>query len=259
MENKDFESLRYAVILLEKDDLVAKMDRAIGGNIKKGLEYLPKSWNNTVGFITTKSLNRAMEAALFTMDGRPSTKSSNGLHKLAVAFSGAVGGVFGIGSIAIELPISTTIMLRSIADIARSEGEQIGNYDTKLACLEVFAMGGHQDGALQSNYYSIRGALSGAVSEAARYLARGGLIGKGEGPIIIKFISRIAERFGTQVSEKAAAIAVPVIGAATGAAINTLFIHHFQNKAHGHFIVRRLESRYGKNEVRQIYETLSDI
>lgn len=259
MDKKDFESLKYAIILLEKDDLVAKIDRAIGGNIKRGIKYLPKSWNNAVGFLTTKSLGRAMEAALFTMNRHSSKKSSNGLHKFAAAFSGAVGGAFGIGSIAVELPISTTIMLRSIADIARSEGEQIGNDGTKLACLEVFAMGGHQDDDLQPNYYRIRGALSGAVSEAARYLARGGLIGKGEGPIIIKFISRIAERFGTQVSEKAAAIAIPVIGAAAGAVINTVFIHHFQNKAHGHFIVRRLENRYGENEVRKIYETLSDI
>ncbi len=256
MENKDFESLKYARALLEKDDLADKLNRAISGNIKKGLEYLPRSWNNNVISVTNKALNQAMEAALSTMDGSSSKKSSNRLHKFAVAFSGAVGGTFGIGSMVIELPISTTIMLRSIADIARSEGEQTNNGDTKLACLSVFAMGGHQDGDSRSDYYNVRGVLSGAISEAARYLSRGGLV-KGEGPIIVKFISQIAERFGVQVSEKAAAVAIPVIGAVTGAAINTIFIDHFQNKARGHFIIRRLEKRYDKDGIKQIYESLN--
>jgi hypothetical protein len=42
-----------------------------------------------------------------------------------VATTGGVGGLFGLPALAIELPISTTIMLRSIADIARSEDEDI--------------------------------------------------------------------------------------------------------------------------------------
>ena len=39
------------------------------------------------------------------------------------AASGAAGGAFGLASLPVELPVSTTIMLRSIADIARAEGE----------------------------------------------------------------------------------------------------------------------------------------
>src|SRR3712207_7386206 len=35
--------------------------------------------------------------------------------------------------------------------------------------------------------------------------------------------------------------AVPVLGAISGAAVNTLFIDHFQSLAQGHFTVRRLE------------------
>ena len=51
-----------------------------------------------------------------------------------------------------------------------------------------------------------------------------------------------------------AAQAVPVIGAAGGALINTLFMDHFQDMAHGHFTVRRLERKYGEEVVKLAYE-----
>ena len=48
-------------------------------------------------------------------------------------------------------------------------------------------------------------------------------------------------------------LVVPAIGAAGGAIINTLFIDHFQDMAHGHFIVRRLERKYGEAIVKEKY------
>jgi hypothetical protein len=59
------------------------------------------------------------------------------------------------------------------------------------------------------------------------------------------------------VSEQAAAKAVPVVGAAGGAVINVLFMDHFQDMARGHFIVRRLEARYGSSIVQRAYESLA--
>ncbi len=58
------------------------------------------------------------------------------------------------------------------------------------------------------------------------------------------------------MSEKAAAQAVPLIGAAGGALINTIFIDHFQNMARGHFIIRRLERLYDQGIIRQEYDNL---
>jgi hypothetical protein len=42
------------------------------------------------------------------------------LHKALATASGAAGGAFGLAALPFELPVSTIIMLRSIADIARS-------------------------------------------------------------------------------------------------------------------------------------------
>jgi hypothetical protein len=58
------------------------------------------------------------------------------------------------------------------------------------------------------------------------------------------------------VSEKAAAQAIPAIGAAGGAIVNTLFIDHFQDMARGHFIVRRLERKYGEAIVEKTYRSV---
>jgi hypothetical protein len=51
---------------------------------------------------------------------------------------------------------------------------------------------------------------------------------------------------------------VPAIGAAGGAAINLVFINHFQDMARGHFTVRRLERKYGAEVVREEYSRLKD-
>jgi hypothetical protein len=47
---------------------------------------------------------------------------------------------------------------------------------------------------------------------------------------------------------------IPLIGAASAATINVVFINHFQEMARGHFVVRRLERKYGKELVKANYE-----
>ncbi len=105
----------------------------------------------------------------------------------------------------------------------------------------------------ESAYFLMRGALAKSVSEAAGYIAQRGLVEEGA-PAIVRLIAQLATRFGVNVSEKVAAQAVPVIGAAGGMVINVLFIDHFQEMARGHFIVRRLERTYDPQLVRGEYE-----
>ena len=58
------------------------------------------------------------------------------------------------------------------------------------------------------------------------------------------------------VTQKLTAQAVPLIGALGGAAVNYAFIDHFQDVARAHFVVRKLERRYGVDTVREAYERL---
>ena len=122
----------------------------------------------------------------------------------------------------------------------------------------MFALGSPKDArddAAESGYFAARSALATAVTEASRHLAQKGLA-KGGGPPLVRLISLIGARFGIVVSQKTAAQLVPVIGAAGGALINTIFIGHYQDMARGHFIVRRLEKIHGAEPVRIAYEGL---
>jgi hypothetical protein len=259
---EELEELRQAKFLLENPGLAAKLASYVGSPVEKGMKMLPKRWQAGVHSATEKALMKALDVAVRSLANRSGTRTGKGAqnaaHRFAVATSGAVGGAFGLIALGVELPISTTIILRSIADIAASEGEDPRHIDTKLACLVVFALGSPtdaRDNAAESGYFAARSALATAVTEASKHLAQKGLA-KGGGPALVRLVSLIAARFGVVVSEKTAAQLVPVIGAAGGALINTLFIAHYQDMARGHFIVRRLEKIHGAQPVRLAYEKL---
>jgi len=258
LNKADQQHLALAVDLLENPSFAAKVTNLIGAPVEKAITMLPDGLSEKLLSSTQKALSKALDLAVSSLDERYRGEPANGAHRVLTTVSGAIGGALGLMALTVELPISTTLMLRSIADIARSEGEQITDVHTKLACLEVFAMGGtsQADDGAETGYFAVRAALAGAMTEAAKYLAEHGLAGSGA-PALVRFLSKIASRYSIQVSEKAAAQAIPLLGAAGGATINLLFMDHFQNMARGHFIVRRLERVHGKEPVQEAYRQLA--
>ena len=256
-QKADMKDLKRAKKLLEKPGISARILNTLGNSIKVVFKIFPDKVNASIGKMTQTALSKTIHAAALTMKDRPGDKSSNIWHKLAVASTGGFCGFFGLPVLFIELPISTTIMLRSIADIARSEGESINTIDAKIACVEVFALGGPRtsDDASESGYFAIRAALAQSVSKASQYIAEKGLA-KESAPALVRFIMQIADRFSIRISTKAAAQAVPTIGAVGGALINMMFITHYQSIARGHFIIRRLERKYGRDVIRVAYKNI---
>lgn len=253
---EDMEELRAAKRILENPGITAKLTNLVGTPIEKGLVLLPGDWQNKVSVATRDALMTALKCALLTM-GSGTKEAYPRWHKFAAALSGGIGGAFGLPALMVELPVSTTIMLRSIADIGRSHGEVLSTAQAQIACLEVFALGGpsRQDDATESGYFAVRTALARAVTEASKYLAEKTVVEEAA-PALVRLIAIIAARFQVQVSEKAAAMAVPIIGAIGGGGINLLFIDHFQDMSRGHFVVRKLERKYDQKLVRDTYESL---
>src|SRR5262249_8123008 len=126
----------------------------------------------------------------------------------------SVGGAFGLASLPIELPLSTIIMLRSIAEIARGEGEDLSDPEAALSCVQVFALGGRPGSAdaSESGYFAVRGILAKSVTQAARFVVERGVVEEG-GPVLVRFITQVASRFGLVVTQKLAAQAIPLVGA----------------------------------------------
>jgi hypothetical protein len=256
----EFDDLRLAARCLEGRSFAARAAALLGRQVEALTRSLPASLRRLAGRAAETALTGALRVALRTIDPARPPKAARGAHKAAAAASGAIGGAFGLASTAIELPISTTILMRSIIQIAREEGEDPSSPEGALACLEVFALGDEPgEAAFESGYFAVRGALARSVAESARYLAGHGVAGvAGEAaPALARLTGQIAARFGLAVSEKFAAQAVPVIGAIGGAAVNLAFAEHFQTLARGHFIIRRLERRHGSEAVRLEYRRLT--
>jgi len=252
-----FVELRHAKEALESPRFAIQVVNFIGVPVEQGIAHLPPNWRDKILSISRAALERAADIALWSVDPTSPRKANDLLHKLVVTGTGAAGGAFGLSALALELPLSTTVMLRSIADIARAEGEDLRTTDAKLACLSVFALGGRapSDDQTESAYYIARLSLANAISEAAHHLMSKNAV-KGAAPQLIGLIQRIAARFSLQVSEKTAAQAIPVIGAAGGAVLNWLFISHYQQMAKGHFTIRRLERIYPPALVEARYRQL---
>lgn len=269
-DNKiDYADLKRAVDLLETPSITARISDIIGSPIEFLVTKLPKSTSKKINKVVVAALHKSATAAFRSLDNKPGKESSTKLNKLYAAASGAIGGAFGFLALGIELPIATTIMMRAVADVARSEGFDLEDFDTKQACLEVFALGGTSSGddSTEVGYYITRGfttetmrVLSKELAEIASKQATSGLqkfTTEQSGKWLAILIEKVATRFGIVVTEKFAAQAVPIIGAATGATINMLFTNFYQDMARGHFIVKRLEKTYGIDRVKKEYTAIA--
>jgi hypothetical protein len=255
---EDAVALRTAKLKLEHPGLAARLADLIGSPIEVVLKRLPKGWQEKGGDLTQAALMTALEVALKTLRNKPTKRSRERFHKIAVVGTGGLGGFFGLSAVAVELPVTTAVILRSIADIARSEGHDLSRLSVKLACLEVLALGGSRskDDAAKTGYWAVRTSLARYLEQAASYVAKGGIGGAKSAPPLVRLTAAIASRFGVVVEEELAAKAIPVLSAGTGAAVNLAFMNHFQEMARGHFIVRRLEKKYGTESVRKAYDEL---
>ena len=256
----DSTALAVAVRRLEQPSLAGRLAALAGKPAGFALRSLPAPVSALVVKATGQALAYALDIALFSLrDGLFGGRILGGraVHSALASASGAIGGTFGLAALAIELPVSTTIMLRAIAAIARDEGEDLADPRTGLACLEVFALAGPpadgEDG--ETGYFAVRALLARGLAELADLVVERGTVGEAA-PILVRFMGQIASRFGIVVSEKIAAQSVAVIGALGGAAVNLAFTEHFQDLARGHFAVRRLERVYGAEAVRADYDRL---
>lgn len=254
IEPADRAALESAWQALERVTFASRITGLFGRQIESATSMIPARVKSLANRATAQALNAAMRTALRSLPAHRAPASDR-LHRTLATAAGAAGGAFGLVSLPLELPVSTVLLLRSIADIARAEGEDLADPEAALACMQVFALGGRtpEDDYLDSSYFAVRAVLARTISEAAKVMAATAVADE-SAPILVRFISQIASRFGLAVTQKFAVQAVPIVGAAGGAAVNYAFMEHFQSLARGHFTIRRLERTYGADTIRSAYE-----
>ena len=262
ISEKDLKELERAKKILENPSLAMKIADKVGQPIEYLIKQLPGDAQEIIVKAIDKALWGTLNFAVETLDPAAKHKApSNALHKVSTFLTGTIAGLAGLASLPIELPATTTLMFRSICEIARSKGFDVTDPAVKLDCMQVFALGGYssEDDAVESGYYATRIALAAAYREAARYLAS--KIANREAidesaPVLIKFIMQIASRFQVEVTAEAAAKVLPFVSGLLGGSVNVLFTDHFQKMAEGHFTVRSLEEKYGEDVVREMWGEL---
>jgi hypothetical protein len=250
------EELARAVLLLERPGLAARLAEQAGKPVNRIIRMMPRVASDRVQGAVKLALMKCLKMAIRSLDPKAAVRpASTWIPKLMSGATGAVGGLFGMVSLPIELPLTTTLMFRSIAQIARSEGEDLSQLEARLACLEVFALGDrHTIDGTGIGYYASRTLLTRLTNDAAAYLLvdRGAL--EVSTPVMARLFGEIAARFGFVVSERVAAGTVPVIASLGSATVNLIFMDMFQKIARGHFTVRRLEREYGAATIRRLYD-----
>lgn len=191
-----------------------------GGQVEGALRRLPSAARQRVEEAAKQALRTAYEAARRT---QAAGRGGDRAHRTATAALGFAGGLGGLPTALAELPVTTTAILRSIQEIAAEHGEDPAAEETRIACLRVLGAGGplEEDDGTDLAFVGARLTLT--------------------GPALNGIIAQIAPRFAALLGQKLAAQAVPVLGALAGAGTNLAFARYYQEMAHVHFGLRRLE------------------
>jgi hypothetical protein len=257
----DLAALGRAKQLLEHPGLAIQLADLAGRPVEWAVARLPARAGALVARATRAALDRGLALAIRSLGDGGGGPPRDWRHRAAVWSSGAAGGALGLLALPVELPVSTAVMLRSIAEHARAQGEDLSSPEARLSCLLVLALGGRDrgDDDAEAGYFAVRLAFARAVAQATEYLAGQAAareVAEQTAPALVRLVTAIAARFGVAVEDKALAQLLPLVGAAGGALVNQVFIAHFQRTAEGHFTVRRLERTCGAEVVRLEYQRL---
>jgi hypothetical protein len=207
---------------------------------------LPAAVQAAIGEAAALALRQSYAVAFATQGSAEGSVPSRALrrlrgevaHRVVTGISGALGGLGGVATTLVDLPVTTTLILRSVQQIARDYGEDLNDPAVRAQCVAVFALGGPlgEDDAAETGLFASRLALGGKT--------------------LADIIRVAAPRFGVVLGEKALAQATPLLGALAGGAINPIFTGYYQAMAHVHFRLRRLERDADAEQVRACFERI---
>jgi EcsC protein family len=245
------QELERAVGLLESPRLAIRLANYAGKPLDSILGAVPRL-NGALHGVVRNAILRCLTVAIDSQEGEAFAPSS-WRPKALTGLSGGLGGLFGAAALPVELPLTITLMLRAIADIARHNGEDLRALEPRLACLQVFALGDRKsDAGTAIGYYAVRATLAKLTGEVMASLVERTALDV-SAPVVTRLVTEVVSRFGLVLSERAAAGAIPVLGALGGATLNIMFMDHFERVAQGHFIIRRLERLHGREVIGELY------
>lgn len=216
--------------------VVALMTK-IGGSLERQFSALPMALRDRVGQLTETALQASWNMAdlggraLDKAAPKASAQTARRGSMFAAVASGAAGGAGGLASSVAELPVTVTVILHAIRAEAKAAGFDPRDPKIRAECLKVFAAGSPLEGddGVDTSFLSARLTVT--------------------GPAIQQLIQRVAPKLAATLSQKLAAQAVPILGAATGAALNAAYLGYYRELAAIRFALLRLSELHGAEPV----------
>ncbi len=225
------------IVTVEPVDLEAELDRlareysaaggigvqmltTLGGRAENLLDRLPAPVRAQLSGATAQALILAMQAAQSSRGAVPDQKPW--VNAAVTTAMGAAGGFGGLPTALIELPATTTMLLRSIQGVAADMGFDPSAENVQFDCIRVFAAAGPlaEDDGADLGFISLRLTLTGGAMH--------------------KLIATVAPKLAAALGQKLAAQTVPILGAVAGATANYVYTSYYQQIARVHFGLRRL-------------------
>ena len=227
---------------------IVNLSSIVGKKAESWIEKVPNDWQAKLDGLIETALHISYDLALQTQADESQSLVNSALawaqgerwHSVAGAVSGALGGLGGISTTLAEIPVTTTLALRSIQQVAASYGEDTSKEEIRAQCIAVLSLGGpiEEDDETEAALFATRLAVNHAT--------------------VAQAIKIVLPRFGIVVSEKVLAQAVPIIGAVAGATINSVFVNYYQTMAHVHFRLRKLEVSNDADQVLACFNRMLD-
>lgn len=208
----------------------------LGGSVESRLAVLPEPLRLQVLALTSAALAQASGvAATSTRLGRLGGRG----HLVLAGMTGAAGGMGGIATAVAELPVTITLILRAIHEVAAEHGFDPALPEVRREALAVFSAGGplRDDDGVDTAFIGARLTLT--------------------GPALHSMIATVAPKLAAALGQKLAAQAVPLLGALAGAGLNLTFVDYYRELAHVRFGLLRLAQTHDPQRVARAFARAS--
>lgn len=250
------DDLAVAFAVLQRPNLLAKFLALLGEPVDGALSALPPLAGRDSRRLIDLALLKCLETAITSLRRPSPFPHERWASTMMTGIIGGIGGFFGPIALPFELVVTSILLFRGIGAIAAEQGEDLSRPETWLACMEVIALGTMRfDRNASQNYYDSRTTLSALPDHEAVQLLKQHL-GEASTLVMTRVTGDILVRVLLVLSGIAASGAVPLVGAATGFSVTAIFMDHFQRIADGHFTIRRLERRHGRDRIREEFQRL---
>jgi len=192
----------------------------VGGKAEQLLERLPAPVRDKLGEASESALKLAMRAAQISRATVPD--QADWVNTATSTAMGAAGGFGGLPTALVELPATTTMLLRIIQGVASEHGFDPQDESVQFDCIRVFAAAGPlaEDDGADLGFLTLRLTLTGGAMQ--------------------RLIASVAPRLAVVLGQKLATQTIPVLGAVAGATTNYVYCGYYREIAHVQFGLRRL-------------------